>query len=80
LNQDSHILEKPCQHVRSHGLKFFGDVCFQGVYGSWFVLVNKTNQKKKTNPQPNDRKISREARQAGNRLASWRTAAQCRNN
>jgi hypothetical protein len=21
-------------------LKFFGDVCFQGVYGLWFVLVN----------------------------------------
>jgi len=33
-----------------------------------------------THPQPKDREISREARQAGNSLASWRTAAPCRKN
>jgi len=31
-------------------------------------------------PQSNDRDISKEARQLGKRLASWRTAATCRNN
>ena len=50
-------------------------VCFQDVCGSWFVLVNKTKQKPSGKWQS-----SREARQAGNRLASWRTAASCRNN
>ena len=39
LNLSHHILESPCQYVRCHCLNFFGDVCFQGVYGSWFVLV-----------------------------------------
>jgi len=34
------FLESPYQYVRRHCLNFFGDVCFQGVYGSWFVLVN----------------------------------------
>jgi len=80
-NAARHILEISCQHVRCHCLNFFGDACFQDFYGSWFVLVNKTNhEQNKTNPQPNDRENSREARQAGNRLASWRTAAACRNN
>jgi len=59
------ILESPCQYVRCHGLNFFGDVRFQGVYGSWVALVNKTKyEQNKTNPQPNDREISREERQA----------------
>jgi len=81
LNPARHILESPCQYVRCYCLNFFGDVCFQGVYSSWFVLVNKRNHaKNKTNPQPNDRVISREERQAGNRLASWRTVAPCHNN
>jgi hypothetical protein len=71
LNPSRHILENPCQYNRCHCLNFFGDVCFQGVYGSWFVLVNKTNhEQNKTYPQPNDRENSREARQAGKRLAS----------
>jgi hypothetical protein len=39
LNPVRHILESPCQYIRCHCLNFFGDVCFQGVYGSWFVLV-----------------------------------------
>jgi len=81
LNPARHILESPCQYVRCHCLNFFGDICFQGVYVSWFVLINKTNhEQNKANPQPNDREISREARQAGNMLASWRTAAPFRNN
>jgi len=59
LNPARHILGSPCQYVRCHGLNFFGDVCFQGVYGSWFLLVNKTNhEQNKTNPQPNEREIS----------------------
>jgi len=81
LNPALPILGSPCQYVRCHCLNFFGDICFQGVYVSWFVLLNKTNyEQNKTNPQPNDREISREAHQAGNRLASWQTAAACRNN
>ena len=40
LNPARHILESPCQYVRCHCLNFFGNVCFQGVYGSWFVSVN----------------------------------------
>jgi len=40
LNPARYILESPCPDVRCHCLNFFGDVCFQGVYGSWFVLVN----------------------------------------
>jgi len=36
--------KSPCQYVRCHCLNFFGDVCFQGVYGSWFVLVNSPFQ------------------------------------
>ena len=39
LNTSSHILEIPCQYVRCHCRNFFGDVCFHGVRGSWFVLV-----------------------------------------
>ena len=35
-NPARHILERPCQHVRCHCLNLFCDVCFQGVYGSWF--------------------------------------------
>jgi len=44
LNPARHILESPCQYVRCHCLNFFGDVCFQGVCGSWFVLVNSPFQ------------------------------------
>jgi hypothetical protein len=44
LNPARHILESPCQYVRCHCLNFFGDVGFQGVYGSWFVLVNSPFQ------------------------------------
>ena len=44
LNPARRILESPCQYVRRHCLNFFGDVCFQGVYGSWFVLVNSPFQ------------------------------------
>ena len=44
LNPARRILEIPCQYVRCHCLNFFGDVCFQGVYGSWFVLVNSPFQ------------------------------------
>ena len=40
LNPARYILESPCQYVRCHCLNFFGDVCFQGLYDSWFVLVN----------------------------------------
>ena len=40
LSPARHILEIPCQYVRCHCLNFFGDVCFRGIYGSWFVLVN----------------------------------------
>ena len=40
LSPARHILESPCQYVRCHCLNFFGEVCFQGVYGLWFVLVN----------------------------------------
>ena len=40
LNPARYILESRCQYVRCHCLNFFGDVCFQGSYGSWFVLVN----------------------------------------
>jgi len=32
----------PVRHC--HCLNFFGDVCFQGVYRSWFVLVNSPFQ------------------------------------
>jgi hypothetical protein len=42
-------------------------------------LTHYTNTHSR-HPQPNDREMSREARQAGNRLASWRTTAPCRNN
>jgi len=44
LNPAPHILEIPCQYVRCHCLNFFRDVCFQGFYGSWFVLVNSPFQ------------------------------------
>jgi len=44
LNPARHILEIPCQYVRCHCVNFFGDVCFQGVYGSWFVSVNSPFQ------------------------------------
>jgi len=40
LNPARYILESPCQYVRCHCLNFFGGICFKGVYGSWFVLVN----------------------------------------
>jgi len=43
LKPARHILENPCQYVRCHCLNFFGDVCFQGAYGSWFILVTNTN-------------------------------------
>jgi hypothetical protein len=59
LNLARYILESPCQYIRCHCLNFFGDVCFKGVYGSWFVLVNKPN------PQPNDREQQRGRKQAG---------------
>jgi len=39
-----HSLESPCQYVRCHCLNFYGDVCFQGVYGSCFVVVNSPFQ------------------------------------
>ena len=48
LKPERHILESPCQYVRSHCLNFLADVCFQGVYGSWFVLVKSPFQ---TSPQ-----------------------------
>jgi len=38
LNPARHILESPWKYVRFHFLNFFGDVCVQGVYGSWFVF------------------------------------------
>ena len=41
LNPARHILECSCQYVR---LNSFVDVCFQGVCGSWFVLVNSPFQ------------------------------------
>ena len=44
LNPARHILESPCQYVRCHCLNFSGDVCFQGVYGWWFVSVNSPFQ------------------------------------
>jgi len=44
LNPARHILEIPCQYVRCHCLNFSGDTCFQGIYGSWFVLVNSPFQ------------------------------------
>ena len=44
LNLARHILESPCQYVRCQCLNFYGDVCFLGVYGSWFVLVNSPFQ------------------------------------
>jgi len=44
LNPARYISENPGQYVRCHCLNFFGDVCFQGVYGSWFVLVNSPFQ------------------------------------
>jgi len=44
LNLACHILENPCQYVRCHCLNFFRDVCFQGVYVSWFILVNSPFQ------------------------------------
>ena len=39
-----HILENPCQCVRCYCLNSFVEVCFQGVSGSWFVLVNSPFQ------------------------------------
>ena len=44
LKSARHVSESPCQYVRCHCLNFFGDVCFQGVCGSWFVLVNSPFQ------------------------------------
>ena len=44
LNPARPILESLCQYVRCHCLNFFGDVCFQGVYASWFVFVNSPFQ------------------------------------
>jgi len=70
LNPARHILERPCQYVRCHGMNFFGDVCFQGVYGSLFVLVNKTNhEQNKTNPLPNDRSAEKRVREETGWLA-----------
>ena len=36
LNPARRIFESPCQYVCCHCLNSFGEVCFQGVYGSWF--------------------------------------------
>jgi hypothetical protein len=47
---------------------------------SQFTLNSRTTTALCRHPQANDREISREARQARNRLASWRTAAPCPNN
>ena len=44
------------------------------------LTFNETTTVLCRHPQPNDRENSREARQAGNRLASWWTVAPCRNN
>jgi hypothetical protein len=41
LNPARHILEGFCQYVRCHCMNSFGDVCFQGVYGSWFVFIKQ---------------------------------------
>ena len=45
IEPGAQYFKSPCQYVRCHCLKFFGDVCFQGVYGLWFVLVNCPFQK-----------------------------------
>jgi hypothetical protein len=64
LNLARHILERPCQYVCCHCLNFFGDVCFQGVYGSSLVSVNSpfqiSPQEIIRHPQPNDGEISRQ--------------------
>jgi hypothetical protein len=57
---------------------------FSGVYRYIFQLscvnsqftLTRTTTVLCRHPQPNDREVSRETRQAGNRLASWWTAAQ----
>jgi hypothetical protein len=45
LNPALHILESPYQYVHCHGLNFYGNIRFQEVYVSCFVLVNKTKYK-----------------------------------
>jgi len=58
--------ESPCQYVRCHCLNFFGDVCSQGAYGSWFCFgkQNKTtNKTKQTLNQMTERSAERRVRQ-----------------
>ena len=72
LNPARHILECPWQYVRCHCLNFFGDIYFQGVYGSWFVLVKTkqtTNKTKQTLSQITERSAERCFRQETGWLA-----------